>query len=428
MFFAYNNGLAATADHIELDESGHFISRINNLQIVNGGQTTASIYYTQNKVNDADFTANNQVLIEFEKLSRYILTPLSSDSPLQTYWFFERARGQYKTLRQKDGFTKSRQDAFDKKYPKGQVLTKTDIAKYINAYEEVYEGKKLVIGPHIVARGNEKNYARFINNNLPENIKKINNVFFENTIAKAILFKTADKRYGTKASAVHIGELSPALSDFIFDLMLQVNEFIIKNSVGSHYIEWAKKEECWNKIADWGQSSGFLAIHYQSAARDTAHKLKYNHNITETDRKRAMAIYEIVCKYNIELLEEADELAEQDQNNRKTREVENEKNRQESGVQTDDITLDLIKEMVDWDRRKRNLVDWKWKVMNDVVTNRKPLTDTYKHTFWLNLQFLRKKGFPKSPMVRFILLTLIQRRLRIRLVRMPTRRWRFFLG
>lgn len=521
MFFAYNNGLAATADHIELDESGHFISRINNLQIVNGGQTTASIYYTQkkdkadisriyvqmkisvikkqeqfseilsriskyantqNKVNDADFTANNQALIEFEKLSRYILTPMSSDSPLQTFWFFERARGQYKTLRQKEGFTKSRQDAFDKKYPKGQVLTKTDIAKYLNAYEEVYEGKKLVIGPHIVARGNEKNYARFINNNLPENLKKINNVYFEDTIAKAILFKTADKRYGTKASDVHIGELknvtvpytialltritdgkldlykiwkaqqlSPALSDFIFDLMIQVNEFIIKNSVGSHYIEWAKKEECWdkvkghtfaydlaqikddlidssnpparrvtgedqsgngtyehemgiirsippslwNKIADWGQTSGFLAIHYQSAARDTAHKLKYNHLITETDRKRAMAIYEIVCKYNIELLDEADELAKQDQEARKAREVENEKNRQESVVQTDDITLDLLKEMVDWDRRKRNLEDWKWKVMNDVVTNRKPLTDTYKHTFWLNLQFLRKKGFPK---------------------------------
>lgn len=521
MFFAYNNGLAATADHIELDESGHFISRINNLQIVNGGQTTASIYYTQkkdkadisriyvqmkisvikkqeqfseivsriskyantqNKVNDADFTANNQALIEFEKLSRYILTPMSSDSPLQTFWFYERARGQYKTLRQKEGFTKSRQDAFDKKYPKGQVLTKTDIAKYLNAYEEVYEGKKLVIGPHIVARGNEKNYARFINNNLPENLKKINNVYFEDTIAKAILFKTADKRYGTKASAVHIGELknvtvpytialltritdgkldlykiwkaqqlSPALSDFIFNLMIQVNEFIIKNSVGSHYIEWAKKEECWdkvkghtfaydlaqikddlidssnppvrhvtgedlsgngtyehemgiirsippslwNKIADWGQTSGFLAIHYQSAARDTAHKLKYNHLITETDRKRAMAIYEIVCKYNIELLDEADELAKKDQEARKAREVENEKNRQESGAQTDDITLDLIKEMVDWDRRKRNLEDWKWKVMNDVVTSKKPLTDTYKYTFWLNLQFLRKKGFPK---------------------------------
>lgn len=521
MFFAYNNGLAATADHIELDESGHYIRRINNLQIVNGGQTTASIYYTQkkdkadissiyvqmklsvikqqeqfseivsriskyantqNKVNDADFTANNQTLIELEKLSRYILTPLSSDSPLQTYWFFERARGQYKTLRQKEGFTKSRLDAFDKKYPKGQVLTKTDIAKYINAYNEVYEGKKLVIGPHIVARGNEKNYARFINNNLPDKLKKINNVYFEDTIAKAILFKTADKRYGTKASAVHIGELknvtvpytialltkitagrldlykiwkaqqlSPALSDFIFDLMVQVNDFIIKNSVGSHYIEWAKKEECWdmvkqhtfaydlsliaddlidlsnppirrvagedlsgnetyehemgiirsippslwNKIADWGQSSGFLAIHYQSAARDTAYKLKYNHSITETDRKRAIAIYEIVCKHNIELLDEADELSAKDRAAREAQEAEKEKKRKEAGIQTDDITLDLIKEMVDWDRSKHYLEDWKWKVMNDVASGKKVLSDTYKYTFWLNLQFLRKKGFPK---------------------------------
>ncbi len=521
MFFAYNNGLAVTADHIELDESGHFIKKIRNLQIVNGGQTTASIYYTrkndkadistiyvqmkisvvkkqeqfsdivsrisryantQNKVNNADFSANNQALIEFEKLSRYTLTPLSSDSPLQTYWFFERARGQYKTMRQKEGFTKSRQAAFDKKYPKNQVLTKTDIAKYINAYEEVYEGKKLVIGPHIVARGNEKNYARFINNNLPDNLKRINNVYFEDTIAKAILFKTADKRYGTKASAVHIGELknvtvpytialltkitngrldlykiwkaqqlSPALSDFIFGLMVQVNEFIINNSVGSHYIEWAKKEECWekvkehtfaydlsdiandlsdpnnpparrvagedqlnsgtyehemgiirsippslwNKIAEWGQASGYLAIHYQSAAKDTAYKLKYNHLISETDRKRAMAIYDIVCQYNIELLDEADELAEKDREDRNAHEVAKEEKRKASGIDGVEITLDLVKEMVDWDRRRRILEDWKWKVMNDVANGKKPLTDTYKYTFWLNLQVLRKKGFPK---------------------------------
>lgn len=520
MFFAYNNGLAVTADHIELDESGHFIKKIRNLQIVNGGQTTASIYYTrkndkadisniyvqmkisvvkkqeqfsdivsliskyantQNKVNNADFSANNQALIEFEKLSRYTLTPLSSDSSLQTYWFFERARGQYKTMRQKEGFTKSRQAAFDKKYPKNQVLTKTDIAKYINAYEEVYEGKKLVIGPHIVARGNEKNYARFINN-LPDNLKRINNVYFEDTIAKAILFKTADKRYGTKASAVHIGELknvtvpytialltkitngqldlykiwkaqqlSPALSDFIFNLMVQVNEFIIKNSVGSHYIEWAKKEECWekvkehtfaydlsdiaddlidpnnpparrvagedllnsgtyehemgiirsippslwNKIAEWGQASGYLAIHYQSAAKDTAYKLKYNHTISETDRKRAMAIYEIVCKYNIELLDEADELTEKDQADREAREAAREEKRKASGVNEVEITIDLVKEMVAWDKRRRILEDWKWKVMNDVANGKRLLTDTYKYTFWLNLQTLRKKGFPK---------------------------------
>ena len=117
--------------------------------------------------------------------------------------------------------------------------------------------------------------------------------------------------------------------------------------------------------------------------------------ITETDRKRAMAIYETVCQNNIELLDEADELAEQDRAARESRDAEKEKKHEESGAKTDEITLDLIKEMVDWDRRKRYLEDWKWKVMNDVVDGKKPLSETYKYTFWLNLQFLRKKGFPK---------------------------------
>ena len=518
MFFAFNNGIAATADHIELDDENRRIRKISNLQIVNGGQTTASIYHThkkdkadiseisvqikisvikradqfseivsrisryantQNKVNDADFTANNPYLIEFEKLSRYILTPLSSESPLQTYWFFERARGQYKSLRQKDGFTKSRQNAFDQKYPKKQVITKVELAKYINAYEEIYEGRKLAIGPHIVVRGNEKNYAKFINNNLPDNIKKINNVYFEDAVAKAILFKTADKRYGTKANDYNIGELkqvvvpytislltkitdgrldlykiwknqqiSSELSDFIYDLMKQVNAFILAKSPVTHYIEWAKKEECWDlvkantfafdineiagdlidpknppirkvfsdsdeksdtyeyemgiirsippslwqKIADWGQSSGCLAITYQSAAKDIAYKLKYHHLIAETDRRRAMAIYENVCRNNIELLDEADSLAEQDRQSAESSALAKE---QSSSCKNTDITLELIKEMVEWDRRKRVLADWKWKVMDDVAKGKKPLTDTYKYTFYLNLEALRKKGFPK---------------------------------
>src|SRR5574344_913307 len=318
MFLAFNNGIAATADHIELDKTEHFIQKISNLQIVNGGQTTASIYHTankekadvskifvqvkfsvikskddfseivsrislyantQNKVNDADFTANNPNLVAFEKLSRYILTPVTAHNNMQTFWFFERARGQYKNLRQKEGFTKSRQKAFDLKYPKNQMFTKVELAKYINAYQEVYDGRKLVISPNIVVRGNEKNYARFINDNLPDNIKKINNVYFEDAIAKCILFKTAEKRYGTKLNDYNIGELrqvvvpytlsliniltndkldlykiwknqqiSQVLSDFIYDLMKQINQFILDKSPVSHYIEWAKKEECWDKV------------------------------------------------------------------------------------------------------------------------------------------------------------------------------------
>ena len=408
-----------------------------------------------------------------------MLSPLSSGSSLQTYWFFERARGQYKSLRQKDGFTKSRQKAFDQKYPPKQVISKVELAKYINAYEEVYDGKKLAIGPHIVVRGNEKNYAKFINNNLPESIKKINNVYFEDTIAKAILFKEADKRYGTKANSYNIGELkqvvvpytislitkitkgqldlyriwknqkiSTELSDFIYDLMKQVNQFILDKSPVSHYIEWAKKEECWEmvknhefgydlsqikddlidpknppvrkvftdtdeksstydheigiirsipvslwqKIADWGQESGFLAITYQSGARDIAHKLKYHHLIAESDRRRAMAIYEIVCQHNIELLDEADALAEKDRQENISTEP---KTATLSEKPANDITLELIQEMVEWDRKRRVLDDWKWKVMDDVAKGKKPLTDRHKYTFYLNLEQLRKKGFQK---------------------------------
>ena len=321
MFLAFNNGIAATADYIELDETGRYIKHIRNLQIVNGGQTTASIFNTakkdkadisqiyvqvklsvikdseqyadivsrisqyantQNKVNDADFTANNPALVEIEKFSRFVLSPITPENNMQTNWFFERARGQYKTLRSKEGFTKSRLAAFDLKYPKKQVFTKVELAKYINAWQEVYSGKTMVIGPHIVVRGNEKNYARFMNYNLPE-IRHIDVAYFEDVVAKAILFKAADKRYGTKVSGNQIGELkqvvvpytlsllnlitegkldlykiwknqriSNVLSDFIYELMKQVNKFIIDKSPVSHYIEWAKKEECWLMVKEYG--------------------------------------------------------------------------------------------------------------------------------------------------------------------------------
>lgn len=319
MFLAYNNGIAATADAMDLDEKG-CIKSISNLQIVNGGQTTASIYHTekkdkadiseifvqvkfsivkkkddyanivsdiskyantQNKVNNADFSANNSILVELEKVSRYVMTPITSERSMQTYWFFERARSQYKNIRQKEGFTKSRQKAFDLKYPKNQMFTKVELAKYINCYEEVYEGSKLVIAPHIVVRGSEKNYAQFIAKNLPSSAKKVTNVYFEDTIAKAILFKAADQLYGTKRTGNNIGELksvvvpytiglisnltsgrinlyriwknqkvSDALAKLIYSLMQQVNPFIIKKSPSNNFLEWAKKEECWLAVRD----------------------------------------------------------------------------------------------------------------------------------------------------------------------------------
>ena len=517
MFLAYNNGIAATADAMELDEVGN-IRLISNLQIVNGGQTTASIYHTekkdkadisdiyvqvkfsivkkkdeyanivsdiskyantQNKVNNADFSANNPILVELEKVSRYVMTPVTPERSIQTYWFFERARSQYKNIRLKEGFTKSRQKAFDLKYPKNQMFTKVELAKYINCFEEVYEGSKLVIAPHIVVRGSEKNYAQFVAKNLPYSPKKVTNVYFEDTIAKAILFKAADQLYGTKRTGNNIGELksvvvpytigllnyltsgridlyriwknqkiSDALSNLIYSLMLQVNPFIMNISPSNNYLEWAKKEECWLAIrnfkdwkydldsieddlidpeypvvrkvtvnitaddksehdlkivksipyklwlrfADWGAESGELNLNLQSKAREIAHDLKYNHKLSSASVARGMAIFDKVCEENYELLEEIDQLREDEQ------EEKEQKERQRNtikniNVNEVEIDIELIKRMVEWDRKNRVLESWKFKIMQDVAIGLKPLTEKLKWGFRLNLKTLLMRGF-----------------------------------
>jgi hypothetical protein len=317
MFLAFNNGIAATADEIELvdseDGNGKIISVVKDLQIVNGGQTTASIYHTQkkdkadisnifvqvklsvvknkekfseivsriseyantqNKVSVSDLSSNRPYHIELEKLSRSIFTPITDSKPLQTKWFYERARGQYKNAILKDGFTPSRKRAFDLKNPKQQLFTKEELAKYINAYEEITDGKKILIGPHYVVRGNQKNYVQFMNYCLE---KKINNVYFEDTIAKAILYRAAEKAYGIKPNAIgdmryitvpyaitllncltknqidlykiwKAQDVSEPLKSLLYEMMSAIEPFIKDTAPGGLYGEWAKKEDCWMKV------------------------------------------------------------------------------------------------------------------------------------------------------------------------------------
>ena len=517
MFLAYNNGIAATADSMDVDSDG-IIKSISNFQIVNGGQSTASIYHTkkkvkvdisniyvqvklsivkkkdeytkivsdiskfantQNKVNNADFSANNLVLVELEKVSRYVMTPITPERSMQTYWFFERARSQYKNSRLKEGFTSSRQKAFDLKYPKNQMFTKVELAKYINCFEEIYEGGKLVISPHIVVRGAEKNYAQFIAKVLTTNPKKITNVYFEDTIAKAILFKAADQLYGTKRTGNNIGELksvvvpyaigllnhltsgridlykiwknqkiSDALSNLIYSLMRQVNPFIMNISPSNNYLEWAKKEECWlavrnnkeweydldsieddlidpdypvvrkvtvntvvddksehdlkvvksipyklwQKIADWGAESGELSLNLQSKAREIAHDLKYNHKLTSATVARGMTIFDRVCEENYELLEEIDALRDEEQKEKEQKEKER-STVKSINVNEIEIDIELIKRMVEWDRKNRVLESWKFKIMQDVAIGLKPLTEKLKWGFRMNLKALLMRGF-----------------------------------
>jgi len=319
MFLAYNNGITATADEVKLIDlpngKGKAIGFVKDLQIVNGGQTTASIYHTwkkdkasiveifvpvklsvvkkkdrfseivgniskyantQNKVSVVDLSSNKPSHIELEKLSRNIWAPPKKGETQQTTWFYERARGQYKNAILKYGFTTSKKKAFESKNPKNQVFTKEDLAKYVNGWQEIYDGKKLVIGPHFVVRGNQKNYVQFMNFNFD---KKPDNIFFEDAIAKAILFRAAEKTYGVKPNSIgdmryitvpysiawlgyHLKykldlyeiwknqSVSDKLKDLLYDIMTKIEAFIKKNAPGSLYGEYAKKEECWNTVKE----------------------------------------------------------------------------------------------------------------------------------------------------------------------------------
>lgn len=317
MFMAFNNGIAATAEDVTISDlpnnEGKAIAKVKDFQIVNGGQTTASIYHTwkkdkvdisnvfvpvkltivknrenfseivgriaeyantQNKVSASDLSSNKENHVLIEKLSRTIWAPPIKGETTQTRWFFERSRGQYKNERMRFGITPSKSKQFDKQNPKNQTFTKESLAKYINSYQEVYHGKKLVIGPHIVVRGSQKNYVQFLNYNFSF---KPDNIWFEDTIAKAILLSSAEKVYGVKPNAIGdmryitvpyslawLGfklnykldlykiwkqqSLSDTLKSKLHEIMSHIEEYIKTKAPSSLYGEWAKKEECWNAI------------------------------------------------------------------------------------------------------------------------------------------------------------------------------------
>jgi hypothetical protein len=503
MFLAFNNGIAATADEIELvdseDGKGKIISVVKDLQIVNGGQTTASIYHTQkkdkadiskvfvqvklsvvknkekfseivsriseyantqNKVSVSDLSSNRPYHIELEKLSRSIFTPITDNKPLQTKWFYERARGQYKNAVLKDGFTPSRKKAFDLKNPKQQLFTKEELAKYINAYEEITDGKKILIGPHYVVRGNQKNYVQFMNYCLE---KKINNIYFEDTIAKALLYRAAEKAYGIKPNAIgdmryitvpyaitllnnltknqidlykiwKAQDVSESLKSLLFEMMSAIEPFIKNTAPGGLYGEWAKKEDCWiqvknydfgfdlsvikrdlidkknppkriiisddetemqkkredlekiksiptaiwKKIEEWGRDTDNLSNNQQSIAWNLSLKVRTNSPIQPNEMTNGITIIERVIDKAPELLFEINELTEPT--------LEKKENDPE-------ITLELLKKMVDWDRSNKRLKPHHFRMMFDIVNGKGELTTQNKKFCLMNYNFISKFGF-----------------------------------
>lgn len=226
MFFAFNNGIAATAKSLELKNfgGGLFITSATDFQIVNGGQTTALLLNarfkdkaslekvfvqmkltrigdmpvdaqekligeiakssnSQNKVSDADFFSTHPFHVEMEKISRRILAP--SKLGIQTHWFYERARGQY--VQEQFKMTPTQRKKFQRVNPKSQVMTKTDFAKFRMSWDG---------NPDIVSKGAQANFARFANeisSAWTKNPVQFNEHYFKETVALAIMFRNVEK-------------------------------------------------------------------------------------------------------------------------------------------------------------------------------------------------------------------------------------------
>jgi hypothetical protein len=305
-FLAYNNGISATASEVDvrqLPEGGLGITRMKDLQIVNGGQTTASIYHvatrdkrdmsgvqvqakltvvpaqrlpelvplisryanTQNKVNEADFSANDPFHVKVEGLSRTVWAPAADGTQRQTKWFYERARGQYQDAIAREG-TPAKQKAFKGTYPINQKFTKTDLAKFENTWNCL---------PHTVSQGAEKNFRAYMLQRSEARPEEVDQIYFRQLVAKAIMFRAAERivsrhpESGYRANIVTYSlayivrktgqridldriwqqqAIGPQLSQTIERVSLRVRAAITSAPGGRNVTEWCKKDECWKRI------------------------------------------------------------------------------------------------------------------------------------------------------------------------------------
>lgn len=308
MFLAYNNGISTIAESIVIDEgqSSEALATINEItgwQIVNGGQTTASLYNayqskfpldnvniqiklsviraddkaesiiqnisqyanSQNKINMSDFNANDSYHVKMERISRNTFIPAVKGKSLDQ-WFYERARGQYLVELNRQPTVASKKQ-FKEKCPKSRCVSKTVAAKCVMAWMGF---------PHMVSKGLETNFVYFsdlVNSGeIPEPYEQS----YIDMICKVILFNQCDriiagmKFGGFKAQQVYytvaiIGKfysdlfdvssiwknqmISPELAGVVEEVAYKVWSHFQKPSIqGVNTGQWCKKEECWELL------------------------------------------------------------------------------------------------------------------------------------------------------------------------------------
>lgn len=303
LFLAYNNGLCITVSNIELNENGS-VKKFNDFQIVNGGQTTSSIYFSkkqnpeirldrvnvmakitelkrnidsnkiqtkiamnsniQNPVKVSDLTSNDEFLKNLNSFSKKIRNPHTNN-----YYYFERTRGQYIS----DKNLSNNDNRFDLLYPKTNLLTKTELT--ILYYNSVSDD----IRPYMSVWSDQKRYEEFTQIMIDEN-KKISEDYFKTLCGAYILNRYLIQLYGSGRSAIgrirknvvsySIGILQSNLrnsknsidfnkiwekgtghlNESIFkNFLIYVNKLILSNLDDGRVDEACKKIESWNKIS-----------------------------------------------------------------------------------------------------------------------------------------------------------------------------------
>lgn len=308
-FLAYNNGITATASKVRLTESEDGVIRIagiDDLQIVNGGQTSASLHRalvkdgadlshvgvqakitvvdspeqldelvplvsrysnSQNKVSEADFAANDRFHVALEALSRDLWAPAAQGGSRQTRWFYERARGQYQDEIGRLP-THAKRKNFRRDHPTSQKFTKTDVAKFEHTW---------LMLPHVVSKGAQRNFLTFQTNLSEEKWPEPDQAYFQQLIAKAILFRRTEKLVSAEAlggyranvvtytlsvinrwteSKIDLEKIwaKQSLPEELEHLISRTSRRVfdvIANPPGAQNVtEWAKKEKCWQVIRE----------------------------------------------------------------------------------------------------------------------------------------------------------------------------------
>jgi hypothetical protein len=304
-FMAFNNGIVLVADEMKLaraEDGSPGIIWLRGMQIVNGGQTTASIYFakkkypdtdlgkvrvpakiivmkeadptkeealvsdisrfanSQNAVRQSDLSANKPFHIEVERLSLSIYCPDGVGR-----WFYERAAGSYNTLLSREGTTPARLKALKESVPVSRKITKTELAKYLMAWD---------MRPDVVSLGTQKCFDRFMTGMSDKESEGATVVpdaaYFKALVAKAIIFKAVHKTARPMVSAFLANVAAYTVSVVAnsyrdqFDLekvwrsqgvsyqfleqveiwAREVNQRLHDTANGKMISEWAKRPEC----------------------------------------------------------------------------------------------------------------------------------------------------------------------------------------